>query len=204
MNLIERYNKNQSHGTFNVPWLTAALTAVCLILYWAGQFIFDLFLFDKVAISQGEFWRVITSHFVHCNWDHLFWDLVGLVILGAVIELNDRRALIPSLLLSCLAVSFWMYFGESAYSTYCGLSGALNGLLVVAVIFQYRATENKMCLLVLILTVLKMIFEFTTHQTIFTSLASQAVPSAHAAGFIAGIIFMIFAKNGRKIAFFKL
>ncbi len=198
MDRVNRQLQSISQGTRKVPWLTLILTTLFTGIYLAGPALFKVFVFDQVAIGRGEFWRVLTGHFVHCNFEHLFWDLVGWVILGAVIEIHRRHHLIPSLIFTCLTVSFWLYLGDTSYPTYCGLSGTLNGLLVVAVVIQWQLTRNHACLLVILATLAKMIYEFTTHQTIFTSLSAQAVPAAHTAGFLAGAIYMLLQKSSWK------
>jgi len=194
----QRLINSLSHGTLSVPWLTLILAGLTGMIYWAGRGLFDLCILEKSTILQGQAWRLLTGHFVHCNFEHLFWDLLGLVILGAMIERHDRSQLFPSLMYCCLGVSVWFAWGDSPFISYCGLSGALNGLLVVAVGLHYRVTKNKIYILAIVLTVIKMVFEFTTHQTIFTDLASQSVPGAHAAGFITGLLFVFFNQMKEK------
>jgi len=187
---IKQSKNEKSHGTLRVPWLTITLSFIMVGLYCLGSGIFDHLLLDKAAVLNGQVWRFITGHFVHCTFEHLFWDVVALAIIGSVIELNNPKHLMPSFLISCFAVSTWLFLGEPSLSTYCGLSGALNGMLVLAVVMQWSRTKEKMYLLVLVSTLLKIAFEFFNKQTIFTSLASQAVPSSHAAGFLAGILYL--------------
>ncbi|MBI5150570.1 MAG: rhombosortase [Candidatus Omnitrophica bacterium] len=187
---INKIQNLQCQGTHRVPWLTLGLTGLMIVLYLMTPFVFDELLFNRDAVIRGELWRFLTGHFVHCSFEHLFWDLAAFVILGTAVELNDRHALIPSLAWSCLAVSVWLLWGEGKWTTYCGLSGALNGLLVVAAMMLWRQTRQNMYVVVIFATVAKIIFEFTTHKTIFTSLSSQAVPSAHAAGVVIGALYV--------------
>lgn len=194
-------NIKKSRGAHRAPWLTIILSLIMVGLYFLGTKTFDLFLFDKAAILNGETWRFLTGHFVHCNMEHLFWDMAAFVIIGSVIELNNPKHLIPSFLVSCCFVSTWLFIGEPNLTTYCGLSGALNGMLVLAAILQWKATKEKMCLFVLLSTALKIVFEFLNHQTIFTGLAAQAVPSSHAAGFLAGILYLLSFKIKKKISY---
>ena len=179
-----------SHGTLSVPWLTLTVSMVTAIIFFLGHGLFQAWVFDHDLICQGQVWRLLSGHFVHCTFEHLFWDIVGLIILGAVIEVHDRRQVMPALLMSCAGVSLWLLSDQAPFARYCGLSGALNGLLVVAVVLHYRETKNRIYLLAIVLTVIKMIFEFTTHQTIFTDLAAQSMPGAHAAGFISGLCYI--------------
>ena len=180
-----------SQGTFPVPWLTVGLTLLMVVLFFMPERIFHLFLFDKQAISHGELWRFITGHFIHCSFEHLFWDALAFVILGTVIEFISRRHLIPSLIISCLGVSFWLFCDETLKVMYCGLSGALNGMLVVAAVVLWKDTQNGIYFLVIVAAIGKIVFELITHQTIFTGLSSQAVPSAHAAGIFSGICYIL-------------
>lgn len=189
MSINTNQNQNQGQGTLRVPWLTIGLTCLMVELYAGPPRVFDVLIFNKNAIGQGEFWRILTGHFVHCSWEHLFWDLLAFVILGAVIEIHRRRDLLPSLFLSCLAVSLWLFCGEPQLTTYCGLSGALNGILVIAALILWKQTDNKMYIMVILATVMKIIFEFTTHLTLFTNLSWQCIPGAHAAGIFLGLCY---------------
>lgn len=188
INFLKKLN---SRGTVKVPWLTAGLTLMMIGLFLSGQHVFDLLLFSKDFIVRGEYWRLLTAHFVHCNGQHLLWDLIAFLVIGSVIEINNRRHFWPCLLSSCLAVSGWMFFIERSFSGYCGLSGALNGMLVLAAVLQYRRTGEKMCLGILIATLAKIVFELSTHETIFTDMSVRAVPGSHAAGYLAGILYIL-------------
>ena len=180
-----------SQGIRRVPWLTLIVSGVTVALYLLGADIFDFLLFDKAAFLKGEVWRGFTGHWVHLNVTHLFWDLAAFIILGAIIELQEPRCFLPALLLSCLFVSGWVYFGEWNLSKYYGLSGALNGLLVVAAVLQWKVSGQNSYLMVLFLTLCKIIYEYTTQQAIFAGSAVNPVPGAHAAGFVAGVLYVV-------------
>jgi len=189
--MLLRNNKlveKSSHGTFRVPWLTLFFAGMVIGIYALGKNAFNIFVFDRSAIANGEFWRVFTGHIVHYNFDHLFWDVLAFIILGAVVELNDRRQLGPSFLISSLGVSFWLYYYEPMIVTYCGLSGALNGLLVTASMIQWNKTESWMYLFVMLSTIGKICYEFSTNQTVFVTMSAQPVPVSHLVGFISGLI----------------
>ena len=82
---------------------------------------------------------------------------------------------------------------------YCGLSGALNGLLIVAVMMMWERTRNFIYFVVVLATITKIIVEYMTHQTIFTSLGPQAIPGAHAAGIIGGILVVGYMEIKTKL-----
>jgi len=159
-------------------------------VYWLGQPTFDLFVYARHGAQQGELWRLFTGHLVHFNFDHLFWDLLALLILGTVVELDSRRSLLSVLLFSIGGVSVWLWFGAVALGAYSGLSGALTGVVVLAAVRQWQRTTNPVFLWVLAGTVAKIVFELITHRTLFTSLSEYAVPGAHLAGFLAGAVYV--------------
>lgn len=196
--LLRNNCKKLIHGTFRVPWITLFLSALFMFIYVLGGDIFNILVFDRAAVSNGEFWRFFTGHMVHYNFEHLLWDLIAFVILGSVIELNNSKQLIPSLLISSIGVSFWLCFFEPIIMTYCGLSGALNGLLVVASMILWKKTESRMYFLVMLSTIGKICYEFTTNQTVFVSMSAHPMPSSHLVGFISGLIcfFLLRKKVG--------
>ena len=187
---FERVQQKVSHGAQKVPWLTLALSALVGIFYLSGSRAFEFLVFDKEAILRGEIWRFFTGHFVHFGFEHFIWDFLALIILGAVIELNDPRKLAGAFLTSCMFVSTWLIFGGGGKDTYCGLSGALSGLLVVAVFVQYQVTHNKISFLVLLGAFLKIVFELLSHKTLFVVSVSP-VPTVHFTGFISGFLYSI-------------
>lgn len=180
----------KSHGPRKGPWLTVGLATLMGALYLLGQPVFNHLVYARQAAQQGEAWRFLTGHFVHFNVDHLVWDLLAFLILGTVVELGSRRSLLSVLLFSIVGVSVWLWFGAADLGAYSGLSGALTGVVVFAAARQWQRTSNQVFLWVLAGTAAKIMFEMTTHQTLFTNLSDYAVPGAHLAGFLAGALYV--------------
>lgn len=197
---------NKTQGVDKTPWVTIMLTFVIIILYLLGQNIFDLLMFDKKAILSGEVWRILTGHLVHCTFSHLFWNIVAFIVLGFVIETRSLNKFVASLLISWIFVSVWIFFGEKTITAYCGLSGVLTGLLVMAVYIKFKETNNKIYFFVLLATSCKIIFEIITNNAMFSKLSGQVIPGAHIAGFIGGafvICMGIFEKEHKCFKFLK-
>lgn len=181
----------RTHGTHKVPWVTLGLSVLVLIFSGMGEWVLNGLMFDKQAILNGEFWRILTGHFVHSNFAHLFWDVLALIILGSVIEMNEPKQLLPALFASCLAVSVWLFSPGAPVLIYCGLSGALNGLFAVSVFSQWKVTQNPLYLGVFGSGIAKMAYEFHTRKTMFVCSPCQSVPEAHLAGLIGGIFYLV-------------
>ena len=135
-------------------------------------------------------WRMLTAHFVHSDFEHLAWNLIAFMVLGAVIERHSKQDLLYGLIVGIVAVN--VYLGSVYQLTaYAGLSGVLNTLLVVALfrlcqIPSYRAAA----MWTMVLSMLKIVIELYSGHSVFSSISWQAVPQAHLVGWITGAAFV--------------
>jgi membrane associated rhomboid family serine protease len=89
---------------------------------------------SRHAVADGEYWRLVTSGFLHAGFFHLLFNMFGLYILGSLLEPavgRFRFALIY--FVSLLAGSFGALLLEPDAPT-VGASGAIFGLMGAAVI----------------------------------------------------------------------
>ncbi len=40
--------------------------------------------YERVAIAAGEWWRLITAHFVHIDLEHTLLNIMGVVLMWAI------------------------------------------------------------------------------------------------------------------------
>lgn len=86
--------------------------------------------YQRDAVLDGEWWRLVTGNLVHLGPRHLLLNLVGaalIVVLGGRV-LAGRRGLAVATG-SLLGVGLGLLVLSPAVSWYVGLSGALHGLL---------------------------------------------------------------------------
>ncbi|MCX7049236.1 MAG: rhombosortase [Candidatus Sumerlaeota bacterium] len=115
--------------------------------------------FDRAAIGDGQWWRLITGHWTHWSGDHLLWDTAVFIILSACgtgflgravdstgptrptgptspTGLTASSAAIPFLvisafiLISALFISSAVWFLAPEMAVYRGLSGIDSALFV--------------------------------------------------------------------------
>jgi rhomboid family GlyGly-CTERM serine protease len=189
----------KSRGIFKMPWLTMFISAFVIWLFIVGPDRNEVFVFNKFEIYDGSLWRLFTGQLIHNNFDHLFWDLLGFIVLGGIIESYSKAGFTVSMVFSAAAVSFWMFMAERDFAIYYGLSGLLNGLLVVAVVIKRKETGNNLYLWVLVVTAAKMIYEIATKSVFFIDPSIPTIPGTHAAGFFAGIIVVVVFENRLRI-----
>jgi rhomboid protease GluP len=92
-------------------------------------------------ILNGEVWRLFTAMFLHIGPVHLISNLIGLLMLGPIIEGHFGHWRFAGIyLLGGLLGSIASYAFSPALSA--GASGAIFGLLGATLIYFYRFREN--------------------------------------------------------------
>jgi membrane associated rhomboid family serine protease len=89
---------------------------------------------SRFAIDQGEYWRLLTSGFLHTGMIHLLFNMFALYILGGMLEPAIGRLRFAIVyFVSLLAGSFGALLLEPNALT-AGASGAVFGLMGAAVV----------------------------------------------------------------------
>ena len=96
---------------------------------------------EQIGVAEGEWWRLITSAFLHGSIIHLGLNMLLLYWIGAPIEEAIGRARFVILyLVSGLAGSAGALLLSEQNAITVGASGAIFGLLGAAVVFERQGT----------------------------------------------------------------
>ncbi|MEC7804297.1 MAG: rhombosortase, partial [Pseudomonadota bacterium] len=88
--------------------------------------------YDRAAIAEGEFWRIITGHLAHLGWNHLVMNVAGLWLVTYVFAPAGKPWLwATGMLATAMLTSAGLYFFNPQLSFYVGLSGVLHGIIVI-------------------------------------------------------------------------
>ena len=174
-------------GSITLPWRSLLLAAGAVVAYLVFGAAPEAWVFDRHAISQGEWWRLISAHWVHSDMEHAGWDICALLLFGLLFEARLRWKLPLALLVATVGVDAWLWWGDPALRFYCGLSGILNGLMVVGLLHLWRDLRHPVILLTTVAAALKILVEINTGQALITQTAWPSVPSVHAVGFLCGL-----------------
>jgi len=176
-------------------WIAAAVVLVAAV---PGAP--DLLIFRREAVLQGEVWRLLTAHLVHAGSYHMLWDVLPLLVLGALFEgvLGPRYWKLMAG--SALIISAGVLLLQPDLPAYCGLSGVLNGLWVggaLAAAGHERASGRRSLALLyqgaVLLSLGKLGFEAWSGTALFTDpveLGAHPVPLAHGLGSLAGVLLL--------------
>ncbi|MET0118692.1 MAG: rhombosortase [Sedimenticola sp.] len=185
------------HGRSYLPWRTLGLTGLTLVLYLLLGPAPETLVLDREAIAAGEWWRLITGHWVHGDPQHLLLDTAGLFILSLLFERSPAwiygTFLVSAMLLLDLMILLWLPWLE----TYCGLSGLLNALLAGGMLLLWRDSGDRLYLLVLAAAAGKIAVEIALDQALLSDTLWAPLPEAHAFGLISGALLSTPLLNGR-------
>jgi rhomboid family GlyGly-CTERM serine protease len=167
-----------------------ALIVMIVVPAALGDSARDLLMYDRSAIGHGEYWRLLTAHFVHLGSSHLLLNLVGLVLAWLLVGKNYAALeWIFVLMLSLIAASAGFWFIDKDMLWYVGLSGALHGLLLAGALRGLRSHLAESVLLC-VLIVAKLAFEQLAGPLPGSESASDGpvAVNAHLYGAIGGLL----------------
>lgn len=170
-----------------IPILTVALLVALAGLYWLVPEQ-SLLYFSATDIARGETWRIVSGHFMHADAKHLMWNCVGLAVLGTLIEQHSRRILLAALVTGVIAVSVLLLSPFSQLQFYCGLSGVLNTLLLVALWLEWRTSPSLLVLVIACGSVAKVMVEIFLGVSLVTDISWPPYAWAHLAGLMGGLV----------------
>lgn len=138
------------------PYITYSLiainTIIFILMYIFGsgsediRTLINFGALTKVLVEMGDYYRLITSAFLHIGFLHLLCNMYALYILGKDIESFFGKAkFIFIYIISALVGSFVSIIFMDEYAVSAGASGAIFGLMGSLLYFgyNYRVTLNN-------------------------------------------------------------
>ncbi len=126
-------------------------------LGWIGLVVFMLFLqlwqlqaplsYSQSGLASGEIWRLVSAHFVHLSWPHVWLNVAGLSVCGLLNPKIFRLKLLAQLAFLSLGISILLWQFNHEVSQYVGFSGVLYGLFLLAL---WPLREDLFSLLMLV------------------------------------------------------
>lgn len=147
--------------------------------------------YQRAAITHGEWWRLLTGHFFHTNNYHLLLNLAALTLLWA---LHGHFYSITNytLLFVCSAItcSVGLYYYTPELQQYVGLSGVLHGIFIWGAIMDIKQGD-KTGYLLFIGVWLKIAHEqfYGASVEVANLIGANVAVDAHLWGAIGGLIF---------------
>ena len=185
-------SQSKDHGSLALPWFTAllaSLTIACFAVFGPTP---EALLWDRQAIETGQVWRLVTGQFVHTDIEHLAWNMGAYGLLGGALESAFRIGVRRQLLLLVFAaatVDAVVHWQRPDLDFYAGLSGVLNAYFVALLLCLWRRYRHPATALAAVGLVIKIGLEMGAGSSLLGVGLWSAVPEAHAAGAVAGLLF---------------
>lgn len=149
-----------ARGVMPTPRWTLALVAVLVLAQWAPG-ASDWMVYDRTAVAEGQWWRVVTGHFIHYSWPHLANNLLALVPAAWLVETRYPKDGLPLVLGASVVIGVALLIGESGIAEFRGASGVAMALLGY---FALRGLHEHprwrvVCMLALVLLCAKLVAE---------------------------------------------
>jgi rhomboid family GlyGly-CTERM serine protease len=108
-----------------------------------GEQLEMLWRYERLAVAEGQWWRLVTSHFVHIDSRHALLNCAGLALLWALFARSYRPAQwLPALgmILATIDLGFW--FISTDLQWYVGASAALHGVFACGCLALIRQRDR--------------------------------------------------------------
>jgi len=172
-------------------WLIPAfITIIACVVALGGDDARAWLRYDRLAIGNGEYWRLLSGHITHMGVSHLTLNIAGLYLVWMLV--GSRLSIagwiwILSAGVAGIDAGFW--FLDKNLVWYVGLSGLLHTLLVagaIAGIWKLRGES----LAILLIVVGKIAYEQIAGPMPGSEMSSggPVVVNAHLYGALAGLI----------------
>jgi membrane associated rhomboid family serine protease len=128
--------------------------------------------------ADGDYWRLITSAFLHGSTLHLLFNMYALYLFGPFVEraLGTTR-FIAAYITAALAGSVAVYLLADPTTVTIGASGAVFGLFGMALLFLLKAKQDVRTLLVLLAV-----------NAVISVVGPSISWEGHLGGFVAGVV----------------
>jgi rhomboid family GlyGly-CTERM serine protease len=190
--VLKSLNCDRAYG-----WSLLAACAVLALPLIGGTPLRDALSYERAAIGQGEWWRLLTAHFVHLDAGHAFLNGLGLVLMWALFA-RDYSPLrwLAIYLAAALTISAGLWFLDPGIEWYVGASGALHGVMTAGTLAHLRRRDLDGWILAIFI-VAKLCFEQTGLHMPFAG-AANVVVNAHLYGALGGLALALFLPSRRE------
>jgi rhomboid family GlyGly-CTERM serine protease len=168
-------------------WTLLAVCAALLLPVLTGEAGREALRYDRAALAAGQWWRLLSAHFVHLDFDHAALNSLGLLLMWALFARDYRPGQWLAIVLgSIAAIDAGLWLRDSTIAWYVGSSGALHGVMAAGTLAHLRRRDLDGCILAAFI-VLKLLYEQSSGALPFTDSHAGVIVDAHLFGVLGGL-----------------
>ena len=193
---------------FKATFLIVAINVLMYLLSNLYGHFHELFSMNPVLVIRYKyFWQPFTCMFMHANWNHLFFNMIGLLIFGINIEksMGSKEFVMFYLLCGFLAniLSLVVYLITNQYFVFLlGASGAVYAVLLAFAtifprvrIFVFGIIPVPAPVLIILYTIIELFSSFSTR--------SNVAHFTHLFGFLTSYLYFVIRVGVNPIKIWK-
>ena len=138
-------NRTGVVGSTNPTPLVLIIIAVNVVVFFLERFGHDSYVIGKYALQPidvhylHQYYRPLTAMFLHANFQHIFFNMIALLIVGPAVEvLLGKIRFLALYLLAGLGGSVCSYLLSQPNAAGIGASGAIMGVMGAYVVLAAR------------------------------------------------------------------
>jgi rhomboid family GlyGly-CTERM serine protease len=185
---------NRLHGPLKslncdggLGWALLITGLLLIVPTLGGEAARQLLRYDRAALAQGQWWRLLTAHLVHLGLRHALLNALGLALMWALFARDySLRAWLLIVFAAMAAIDSGLWFADSTVAWYVGSSGVLHGVMAAGALAHVRTGQRDGWILVAVLAA-KLAYEHWAGALPFSG-TGPVVISAHLYGVLGGLL----------------
>lgn len=185
-NLVDKHMQRFTPITYTLILINIVIW-LCMILYlnrFSDVKLLEVGVLVHFNVVHGEWYRLISSMFLHFNFEHILMNMLSLFIFGKIVEsiIGSWRMLIIYIISGLYGNFVSLSFNTTTISV--GASGAIFGLIGSIFVIMYLSKNfNKKMIGQLLIALVVLI--------VFSLFMSNINIMAHLGGFISGVLITL-------------
>lgn len=171
--------------------LPMALVIVSGLLEAGGASVNEALRYDRAAVADGQWWRLLTANLVHLSAWHWLLNASSLVLLVLLCPERPRpvEGLVRVLLIG-VGITVWLHVFVAGVVGYVGLSGLVYGLFVLGFGRQIAAGD-RFAIVCLGFVVIRIAWEcrYGVPDAEVRLIGGQVIAESHLAGAAAATLY---------------
>jgi rhomboid family GlyGly-CTERM serine protease len=186
-----------------IPIITLSISSAALIVYvWPS--LADRLVFERHAILEGQWWRLLTAPFVHFSFSHFFRDTLLFGLAGRMIARSGYTRFWAVCVFASIFPGLFYLMTAPELERYGGLSGLATGAVVYLCLCRYRkiGKDRIIWITILVLIWLKIMVEIASDTPVFVHIDRirfHNLSSAHAFGYAGAMIIWIWRHSLNRL-----
>jgi rhomboid family GlyGly-CTERM serine protease len=100
--------------------------------------------YERAALLQGQWWRLLSAHWIHLDLHHALLNALGLALMWALFVRDySPRQWVLILLAAITAIDLGLWFADSTVLWYVGSSGVLHGVMAAGTLAHLKRAEGE-------------------------------------------------------------